>query len=134
MVSELRFTTSYRIKRFSQRSPLSHSIKTYLHGGHDLLDALGVQLEHAIQDVDLIVAKRLFTSSVELEERLEFGLLVGVVLVRSKDPIKELCQRIGDRGYEWRQWMSTHVEGCNRPKRYIMPSTSGEHAAPMARP
>jgi hypothetical protein len=35
---------------------------------------LRVQLQHAVEDADLVVAQRLLACAVELEEGLEFGL------------------------------------------------------------
>jgi hypothetical protein len=48
-----------------------------LHRCHDLLHVLRVELQHAVEDADLVVAQRLFARSVELEEGLEFRLCIS---------------------------------------------------------
>jgi hypothetical protein len=63
---------------------------------HDLLDVLVVQLEHAVQDRDLVVAEGLLALAVELEEALELGLLVRRRLVRAEDGVEELRDRVRD--------------------------------------
>lgn len=59
-------------------------------GRHDPAHALRVQLQHAIQNADLVVAEGLLTRAMELEEGLELGFFVGVRGVHAKDAVEEL--------------------------------------------
>ena len=57
---------------------------------------LVVELEDAVEDADLVVAQRLLAVAVELQERLELGFLVRVLVVRAEDVVEEFCNRISD--------------------------------------
>ena len=61
-----------------------------LHGGHDLLDFLVVQLKDAVQYTDLIVTERFLALPVEGQERAKLRFLIRVGLVSSKNVIEEL--------------------------------------------
>jgi hypothetical protein len=68
-----------------------------LHRRHDLLDVLVVQLEHAVQDADLVVTQRFLALTVELQERLELRLLVRRRLAGAEHAVEQLCNRVRDR-------------------------------------
>ena len=72
------------------------SFVVYLHRCHDGLGPFVVQFQNAIQNGDLVVPQRLLALPVELQERLEFCLLVGVGLVCAKDVIKQFGYRPRD--------------------------------------
>ena len=68
----------------------------YRDRSHDGLKTLRVQLQHAVEDADLIVAKWLFSLTVELQERLELSLLVRVSFVLAKHIVEKLSYRPSD--------------------------------------
>jgi hypothetical protein len=56
---------------------LKQGDKTHLRRRHDLLHVLGVELQHAVEDANLVVTQRLLARAVELEEGLEFRLCIS---------------------------------------------------------
>ena len=71
-----------------------------LQRGHNLLHILTVQLQHPIQNRNLIVPEWFLSRTMELQERLEFGFLVGVRFVLAKEQVEELGYGPGDRREE----------------------------------
>jgi len=63
------------------------SFTIYLHRRHNGLGLFVVQFQNAVQDRDLVVPQRFLPLPVELQERLEFRLLVSVGFVCAEDVI-----------------------------------------------
>ena len=74
----------------------SKHVRPCLHGSHDRLHILGVQLKHAVENADLIIPQWLFPTAVELEEGLQLCLLVGGDFVVAEYVVEQLSYRPGD--------------------------------------
>ena len=74
--------------RRSRNCRLIHGF-TYLHRSHYAICPLAPQFQDTAQDGNLVVLQGFFALSVELQERLEFCLLVSVGFVRAKDVVEQ---------------------------------------------
>lgn len=62
---------------------------TYLQGRHNALNLFTPQLQHSVQDANLVVPQWFSPSAVELEQRLQFGFLVRVAFVGPEREVEE---------------------------------------------
>lgn len=89
---------------------------THLDRGHDCFHILGVEFQDAVEDADFIIAEGLLAGAMELEERLELGLLVRVRLVRAENMVQKLGNGPGNWG--WSGVPCEKVDGEKRETRY----------------
>lgn len=79
IVSVLRVTASYTTNQFRVQQIKPKDID--LDRSHDLLHILRIELQHTIEDANLIVPEWLFARAVKLQKRLELSFLVCVCAV-----------------------------------------------------
>lgn len=72
---------------------------THLDRGHDCFHILGVEFQDTVEDADFIITEGLLAGAMELEERLELGLLVRVRFVRAEDMVQKLGNGPGNWGW-----------------------------------
>ena len=88
-------TTSYKV-RVTPYDAEAWRRLAYVHGRHDRLERLCIELKHSVEDANLVVAQGLVSLSMKLQEGLEFRLFVRVLLIRAEHGVEQACNRPSD--------------------------------------
>ena len=135
MSSELNITTSWHWEIRCANETWTRI--TNPERSHNRLHVLGIQFKNAVQNGNLIVPQRLFSWSMELEERFQLRLLIKLMFIRSKNVVQEfgdwICNGRWEKQLSWGKQLKRNTR-CHLPRTNIMIKTKGAHVAPTYSP